>query len=91
MCTPCMRVGGPRLALDARNLSFAYFAVLAVYSLLFMRFAWMVKPRNYFLLTCHMANEAAQLTQLGRKINYNMSDEGKLKAAAAKAEKAVLK
>lgn len=36
-----------------------------------MRFAWMVKPRNYLLLACHVSNEAVQLTQLGRKIRYD--------------------
>jgi mitochondrial pyruvate carrier 1 len=39
---------------------------LAVYSLIFMRFAWMVKPRNYLLLACHASNETAQLYQLQR-------------------------
>ena len=34
-----------------------------MYSALFMRFAWMVQPRNYLLLTCHITNEAAQLAQ----------------------------
>lgn len=41
---------------------------LSVYSLIFMRFAWMVKPRNYLLLTCHMSNEVAQLYQLQRGV-----------------------
>lgn len=41
---------------------------LSVYSLIFMRFAWMVKPRNYLLLTCHISNEAAQLYQLQRGV-----------------------
>lgn len=44
--------------------------VLCVYSLLFMRFAWMVQPRNYLLLACHASNEAAQLNQLSRWANY---------------------
>lgn len=44
--------------------------MLCVYSVLFMRFAWMVKPRNYLLLACHASNEAAQLYQLSRKIKY---------------------
>mmetsp|Transcript_24007 Transcript_24007/g.75575 ORF Transcript_24007/g.75575 Transcript_24007/m.75575 type:complete len:99 (-) Transcript_24007:458-754(-) len=41
-------------------------SVLCVYSLLFMRFAWMVQPRNYLLLACHGSNEAAQIYQLSR-------------------------
>jgi len=43
---------------------------LCVYSALFMRFAWMVQPRNYLLLSCHAFNECAQLYQLRRGYNY---------------------
>jgi hypothetical protein len=46
-------------------------AALSVYSVLFMRFAWMVQPRNYLLFACHAANEAAQLTQGYRFVNYH--------------------
>lgn len=45
--------------------------VLSVYSLLFMRFAWMVKPRNYLLLACHATNEVAQLNLLRQKFSTN--------------------
>jgi len=31
-----------------------------------MRWALAVSPANYPLLLCHVANEAVQLTQLGR-------------------------
>ncbi|RYG47179.1 hypothetical protein EON67_08820 [archaeon] len=55
----------------AENISEKMTGVLAVYSLLFMRFAWMVQPRNYLLLACHASNEVAQLIQLGRKLRYN--------------------
>lgn len=55
----------------AENISEKMTCVLAVYSLLFMRFAWMVKPRNNLLLACHASNEVAQLIQLGRKLRYN--------------------
>ncbi|GMN42692.1 hypothetical protein TIFTF001_011911 [Ficus carica] len=41
-------------------------AVMCVYSALFMRFAWMVQPRNYHLLVCHATNETVQLYQLSR-------------------------
>ncbi|KAM3267028.1 mitochondrial pyruvate carrier 1-like isoform X1 [Capsicum annuum] len=41
-------------------------SVMCVYSALFMRFAWMVKPRNYFLLVTHASNETVQLYQLSR-------------------------
>ncbi|KAG0267470.1 hypothetical protein BGZ95_002837 [Linnemannia exigua] len=44
---------------------------LTVYSLLFMRFAWMVQPRNYLLFACHATNETAQLVQGYRFINYH--------------------
>ncbi len=39
---------------------------LAVYSLLFMRWALAVTPANYPLLVCHVSNEVVQLVQLGR-------------------------
>jgi hypothetical protein len=39
---------------------------MCIYSLLFMRFAWEVKPRNYLLLACHASNETVQLYQLRR-------------------------
>jgi hypothetical protein len=41
-------------------------AVMCIYSLLFMRFAWEIKPRNYLLFACHAANETVQLNQLRR-------------------------
>ena len=47
--------------------------VLCGYSLLFMRFAWMVQPRNYLLLACHASNEVAQCYQLSRWANYKLS------------------
>ncbi|KAG0547097.1 hypothetical protein BDA96_01G050100 [Sorghum bicolor] len=40
--------------------------VLCVYSALFVRFAWMVRPRNYFLMATHSCNEVVQLYQLSR-------------------------
>ena len=39
---------------------------MCIYSALFMRFAWMIQPRNYLLLACHVSNEAVQLNQLRR-------------------------
>ncbi|GAB2289405.1 pyruvate transporter mpc1 [Dionaea muscipula] len=41
-------------------------SAMCVYSGLFMRFAWMVQPRNYLLLACHASNETVQLYQLSR-------------------------
>ncbi|XP_072362555.1 mitochondrial pyruvate carrier 1 isoform X2 [Scyliorhinus torazame] len=44
---------------------------LCCYSLLFMRFAYKVQPRNWFLFACHCTNETAQLIQAGRLIKHN--------------------
>ena len=44
---------------------------LMVYSMLFMRFAWMVQPRNYLLLACHATNETCQSIQMGRFLKWN--------------------
>ncbi|XP_014260772.1 mitochondrial pyruvate carrier 1 [Cimex lectularius] len=44
---------------------------LCLYSGVFMRFAWRVKPRNLLLLACHFINECAQLTQGARFVNYH--------------------
>ncbi|KRX99451.1 60S ribosomal protein L7a [Trichinella pseudospiralis] len=48
---------------------------LSLYSLMFMRFAWKVQPRNLLLLFCHSLNEAAQLIQGYRfyKFHYGVS------------------
>ncbi|CAD7962473.1 unnamed protein product [Amoebophrya sp. A25] len=55
---------------------------LCVYSLLFMRFAWMVQPRNYILLACHAFNEVAQCTQFIRKWNYDNAKAAQMGPAA---------
>ena len=39
---------------------------LTVYSGLFMRFAWVIQPRNYLLFACHASNEGVQLNQMRR-------------------------
>ncbi len=44
---------------------------LCVYSGLFMRFALAVQPVNYLLFACHLTNEAAQLTQGYRFLQYH--------------------
>ncbi|GAM24809.1 hypothetical protein SAMD00019534_079840, partial [Acytostelium subglobosum LB1] len=41
-------------------------STLAAYSLVFMRWSIAIKPPNYWLLGCHLANETAQLAQLSR-------------------------
>lgn len=50
---------------------------MTVYSALFMRFAWVVQPRNYLLLACHAFNEAAQLNQLRRGYIFQKEREQK--------------
>ncbi|RVE41122.1 hypothetical protein evm_014228 [Chilo suppressalis] len=44
---------------------------LTLYSLMFMRFAWKVQPRNLLLFACHFTNVGAQLTQGTRFLNYH--------------------
>ncbi|KAI0756953.1 UPF0041-domain-containing protein, partial [Daedaleopsis nitida] len=62
---------------------------LASYSLVFMRFAWRVQPRNYLLFACHATNATAQLTQGGRFVNYwYMGGKDKREASKPIAEKA---
>lgn len=48
-----------------------------------MRFAWMVKPRNYLLLACHASNETAQLYQLQRGLRHRAAVKQEAKEAAA--------
>jgi len=43
---------------------------LACYSMVFMRFAWRVQPRNYLLFACHFTNATAQSIQEVRFVNY---------------------
>lgn len=47
-----------------------YLPALCIYSMLFMRFAWRVQPRNMLLFACHFSNEVCQLIQLGRFAKY---------------------
>ena len=57
-----------RFAVSCKDISPPYppDAVMCIYSMLFMRFAWVVQPRNYLLLTCHMCNETVQQYQMFR-------------------------
>lgn len=43
---------------------------MCVYSMLFMRFAWMVQPRNYLLFACHASNESVQFYHFQRRVRY---------------------
>jgi len=47
-------------------------SVLIVYSSLFARWAWIVKPQNLLLASCHITNVGAQLNQLRRALEYKL-------------------
>ncbi|XP_003389348.1 PREDICTED: mitochondrial pyruvate carrier 1-like [Amphimedon queenslandica] len=51
---------------DPKYISPKMTVALCIYSLLFMRFAIKVQPRNMLLFACHFSNETAQLIQLSR-------------------------
>eukprot|EP00244_Chara_vulgaris_P011946 TRINITY_DN6095_c0_g1_i1.p2 TRINITY_DN6095_c0_g1~~TRINITY_DN6095_c0_g1_i1.p2 ORF type:complete len:134 (+),score=23.49 TRINITY_DN6095_c0_g1_i1:245-646(+) len=51
-------------------------SAMCVYSGLFMRFAWMVQPRNYLLFACHASNESVQMYQLSRWYGHYRSTDG---------------
>ena len=53
-------------------INFLSSVALIVYSLLFMRFALKVQPRNMLLFACHLTNETAQIIQLGRWANMKV-------------------
>ncbi|TMW62216.1 hypothetical protein Poli38472_009709 [Pythium oligandrum] len=59
----------------AESMSINMTATLSMYSLVFMRFAWMVQPRNYLLLACHASNETAQLYHLQRAVRAQYLDK----------------
>lgn len=46
---------------------------MAAYSAVFMRFAWMVQPRNHLLFACHLFNVGAQLYQLQRGYKHQLA------------------
>lgn len=48
--------------------------VLMVYSGVFARWAWVVKPRNLSLMWCHIANVTAQTNQLRRALEHKMNN-----------------
>ena len=50
---------------------------LCVYSVLFMRFAWRVDPRNYILFACHATNECVQLYNFQRWARWYQRHEPK--------------
>lgn len=48
--------------------------VLIVYSTLFARWAWVVKPQNLLLCACHVTNVGAQLNQLRRALEFKIEN-----------------
>ncbi|CAH3121660.1 unnamed protein product [Pocillopora meandrina] len=57
---------------DPEYISGKMTTALCIYSMLFMRFAWKVQPRNMLLFACHFSNEVCQLVQLGRFTKYRL-------------------
>lgn len=49
----------------------SFIAALCLYSMVFMRFAWKVQPRNLLLFACHITNTTAQALQGARFIEYH--------------------
>ncbi|GCE99787.1 pyruvate transporter mpc1 [Zygosaccharomyces mellis] len=62
---------------------------LLMYSAVFMRYAFAVTPKNYLLFGCHVINEAAQLGQAYRFLDYNYFSSPE-KQAAIKAKYATV-
>jgi len=58
------------LSKDPEVISGPMTTALGSYSMVFMRFAWRVIPRNYLLFACHITNATAQSTQGYRFIRY---------------------
>merc|ERR1719199_2340374 len=61
--------------------------VLIVYSSLFARWAYIVKPRNMLLCGCHVTNVFAQCNQMRRALDYKMEqgETDQVKEITAKA------
>lgn len=59
---------------DPKYISGKMTLALCVYSVLFMRFAIKVQPRNMLLFSCHATNEVAQLIQGYRYLTYKSQE-----------------
>lgn len=57
----------------AESISLRMTTTLFFYSCFFMRLAWMVKPRNLMLLSCHACNSSMQLALLHKRYTYDQS------------------
>ena len=62
---------------DPERISGPMTSSLIVYSLVFMRYSLAVTPKNYLLFGCHLVNEAAQLAQGFRWVNYHTGNKKK--------------
>lgn len=60
----------------SRNMQF----ILTVYSILFMRFAIVVKPRNYLLFCVHISNTMLQGNLLARRLEFESMRQAEGKA-----------
>jgi len=60
---------------DAKFISGKMTFALTMYSIVFMRFAWKVQPRNLLLFSCHFTNVCAQVTQGVRFVKYEYGDK----------------
>ena len=62
-------------------------SVMIVYSSLFARWAWVVKPRNLALCACHVSNIVAQTNQMRRAIVHKLDsgEEEQVKEIGMKA------
>lgn len=49
-------------------------SVMMVYSSLFARWAWVVKPQNLLLASCHASNVVAQANQMRRAIEHKLAN-----------------
>lgn len=58
------------LSKDEEMISGTMTTALACYSMVFMRFAWRVQPRNYLLFACHLTNATAQSVNDARFVKY---------------------
>jgi hypothetical protein len=55
-------------------ISLSMTGVLILYSSLFCRWAYVVRPQNLFLAACHVTNVAAQLNQGRRAVEYQLAN-----------------
>jgi len=69
------------------NISLNMTGVLIVYSSLFARWAFIVKPQNLLLASCHVTNVLAQCNQMRRALQYktDIGEEDEVKDITMKA------